>query len=61
MTSFSIRVLNVLVQNTGGCWELDLFPEKNINGSNELTVEGPDQNELLKYQSLFFCILVLVF
>jgi len=49
MSSFSVRVLNVLVQNTGGCCELDLLPEKNTNESNDLlTTEGPDHNKLSK-------------
>lgn len=62
MPSFSIRVLKALVQNTGGCWELDLFPEKNVNGSDDLlTTEGPGQNKLSKYQSLFYCVLTVVF
>lgn len=50
------------VQNSGGCWELDLFPRKNINESSDpLRVKGPGQSNLLIHQHLFGCILILVF
>lgn len=62
LSSFSTRALKALVQNSGSCWELDMFPEKNTNGSNDLlTAEGPGQNKLSKYQSLFYCTLIMVF